>query len=196
VTLPYPHDSFPAGLAPPTIPDLPSTFRYLDPAAILAFRTPLQEHPPAADTKAAGILSAFGIMFALLSSYERGIVARELETPGIYRVIVLLFLVGFALVSCGAIVQAIRTIFPRFPASTPSLAYFGDIARMTREEYIDRVMNLSHEQALEAILVYNHNVSAICIEKFGHLKRGVRLLRIAFLWWLALLFVINFRAIH
>ena len=199
MTPPPPPDPAPApsGLAPPTLPDVPPTFRHLDPAAILAFRTPLQEHPPAADTKAAGILSAFGIMFALLSNYERGVVARELETPGGYRVVLLIFLIGFAALSCGAIVQAIRTIFPRFPAAKPSLAYFGDIAKLTREQYVDKVMSLTHEEALEAILVYNHNVSSICIEKFGHLRRGVNLLRIAFGWWLALILVINLlRAAH
>ena len=56
-------------LAPPTLPDQVATFRHLDPAAALAFRTPLQEHPPAADTKAAAILTAMGIMLTLLARY-------------------------------------------------------------------------------------------------------------------------------
>lgn len=180
-------------LAPPTLPDHPATYRAIDPAAVLAFRTPLQEHPPAADTKAAGILSAFGIMFALLARYG-GLLTRRLEQPGVEMAVVLVLLVGFAVLSSGAIVQSFRTIFPRFPDSPPSLAYFGDIAKLSREEYIRRVTGLSHDEALEEILVYNYTVSAICVDKFYHLRRGVRLLRAAFACWLALIVLVNVRA--
>ena len=44
-------------IAPPLLPDHPPMFRHLDPAAALAFRTPLQEHPAAADTKATGAIA-------------------------------------------------------------------------------------------------------------------------------------------
>jgi hypothetical protein len=59
-------------IAPPLLPDHPPMFRHLDPAAALAFRTPLQEHPPAADTKATATLTALGIMFPLLAKFEGG----------------------------------------------------------------------------------------------------------------------------
>ena len=41
--------------------------RHLDPAAALAYRTPVQEHLLSADGKAAGMLTLLGIMFTVLA---------------------------------------------------------------------------------------------------------------------------------
>jgi hypothetical protein len=179
-------------MAAPTLPDHPAAFRHLDPAAALAFRTPLQEHPPAADTKAAGLLSAFGIMFTVLARYGADL-SKHLRAPGLEKWVVLLLLLAFGLLSLGAIVQAFRTITPRFPPAPPSLAFFMDIARMPREEYVRRVAEMSQDEALEQILFYNHTLATICVQKFSHLKKGVRLLRGAFGVWLVVIILINLR---
>jgi hypothetical protein len=181
-----------AELAPATLPDQVVTFRHLDPAAALAFRTPLQEHAPAADTKAAAILTALGIMLTLLARYGMHL-TELLLGRGSERVLLVALLVGFAGPGLVAIIQAFRTISPRFPPSPPSLAFFGDIARLTREEYVDRVGAMSHEEALEQILIYNHTLAKICVDKFHHLGRGVRMFRWAFACWLALIILVNLR---
>jgi hypothetical protein len=179
-------------LAPATLPDQVATFRHLDPAAALAFRTPLQEHAPAADTKAAAILTALGIMLTLLARY--GVHLTEmLLGRGSEKLLLLALLLGFAGPGLVAVIQAFRTISPRFPPGPPSLAFFGDIARLTREEYVDRVGSISHEEALEQILIYNHTLAKICVEKFRHLGRGVRMFRWAFACWLALIILVNLR---
>jgi hypothetical protein len=182
----------PAAVGPPTLPDQVATFRHLDPAAALAFRTPLQEHPPAADTKAAAILTGLGIMFALLAKYGTHL-SSMLTGRGLEKFLLAGLLLAFAVASMGAILQAFRTISPRFPSAKPSLAFFGDIARLSREEYVARVSSISHEEALDQILTYNHTLATICVEKFKHLGRGVRLLRVAFACWLVLIVLINLR---
>jgi hypothetical protein len=181
-------------LAPPTLPDHPATFRYLDPAAALAFRTPLQEHAPAADTKAAALLTAFGIMCTLLARYGPHL-AEMIEGPGLEKWLLVALLLGFAATALGAVVEALHTLSPRFPAAPPSLAFFGDIAKLRREEYLARVEALTHEEALEHILGYNHTLATICVEKFRHLRRAVRLFRAAFACWVALMILVNLRVL-
>jgi Family of unknown function (DUF5706) len=188
--------SFPseAELGPPTLPDQVATFRHLDPAAALAFRTPLQEHPPAADTKACAILTALGIMFTMLAKY--GIHLLEMLTGrGFEKFLLVVLLLTFAVTALWAVYQAFRTISPRFPNALPSLAFFVDIARLSREEYVRRVGAISHEEALEQILTYNHNLATICVEKFRHLGQGVRLFRIAFGAWIALIVLVNLKVL-
>jgi hypothetical protein len=181
-----------AEMAPATLPDQVATFRDLDPAAALAFRTPLQEHAPAADTKAAAVLTALGIMLTLLARYGTHL-TEMLMGRGSEKLLLVALLIGFAGPGLVAIVQAFRTISPRFPPSPPSLAFFGDIARLTREEYVGRVGAISHEEALEQILIYNHTLARICVEKFRHLGRGVRMFRWAFACWLLLIILVNLR---
>ena len=52
---------------------------------------------------------------------------------------------------------------------------------------------LSQEEAIEQILLYNHTLATICVQKFYHLKKGVSLLRGAFGVWLVLIILINLR---
>jgi hypothetical protein len=184
--------STPDELAAPTLPDQVATFRSLDPAAALAFRTPLQEHAPAADTKAAAILTALGIMLTLLARYGTHL-TDILLGKGYEKFLLIALLLGFAGPALGAILQAFRTISPRFPQAPPSLAFFGDIARLSRDEYLTRVGTISHDEALEHILTYNHTLATICVDKFRHLGRGVRLFRSAFGCWLTLVVLVNLR---
>jgi Family of unknown function (DUF5706) len=177
-------------LGPPTLPDQVATFRHLDPAAALAFRTPLQEHPPAADTKAAAILTGLGIMFTMLAKYGTHLL-EMLTGRGLEKILLVVLLVVFAISSLWAIYQAFRTISPRFPHPSTSLAFFGDIAKLSREEYVQRVATISHAEALEQILAYNHTLATICVEKFRHLGKGVKLFRVAFGAWLALIVLVN-----
>ena len=178
-------DAGPA-IAPPILPDHPPTFRHLDPAAALAFRTPLQEHPPAADTKASATLTALGIMFPLLAKFDR-MLSHLLAGHSVVAVATSALLIGFAVMSVGVVVQAFRTLSPRFPKASPSLAFFRDIAVFGREEYIAKVQSLTHEEALYQMCSYNHNLSIICVEKFRQLHWAIRLFQGAFACWFVLM---------
>ncbi len=124
-------DAGPA-IAPPILPDHPPTFRHLDPAAALAFRTPLQEHPPAADTNASATLTALGIMFPLLARFERTL-SNLLAGHNAVAVATFALLIGFAVLSVGVVMQAFRTFSPRSSKTSPSLAFFRDIAGFGRD---------------------------------------------------------------
>src|SRR5687768_11547270 len=107
---------------PVVLPDRVPTVRYLDPAAALAFRTPIHEH----------VLGRFGRALADL-----------VHAGGPLRFAWSALVLRFAGLSLAAVVQAFRTISPRFPKAPPSLAFFGDIARLSREEYVAKVASLS-----------------------------------------------------
>src|SRR4028119_90704 len=96
---------------------------------------------------------------------------------GLEKWLVLALLAAFAGLGAGAIVQAFRTISPRFPPAPPSLAFFGDIARLSRDEYVARVEGLSHAESLEQMLIYNHTLGTICVAKFTALRPAIRLFR-------------------
>ena len=169
--------------------------RHLDPAAALAFRTPLQEHFLSADGKAAGILTLLGIMFTTLARFGPYLGDALHAGPAI-RAVCLLLLAGFAACALGTVVQAFRTISPRFPKVPPSLAFFADIARLSRDEYVRSVEALTPDAALDQMLAYNHTAATICVAKFRQLRPGLRLFEIAALCWLLLLIILAYRAMR
>ena len=92
--------------------------------------------------------------------------------------------------------QSFRTISPRFPKTPPSLAFFGDIARLSRDEYVRRMRELSPETALEQILIYNHTSSLILVSKFRQLALGLRFFRLSASCWVVLVVVVAWRLLH
>jgi hypothetical protein len=180
---------------PSVLPDqLPVPGR-LDPVASLAFRTPLGDHPLSADGKAAAILTLLGLMFSIIGRYA-GNVGVMIKSQDWHRPAVLALLGCFALCAFAAVLQAFRTITPRFPKVAESLAFFGDIARLSREEYVRRVEGLTAEQALDQILLYNHTASTILVEKFTQLRRGIRFFQFASVLWVVLMALIGWEGLR
>jgi hypothetical protein len=164
----------------------------LDPAAALAFRTPLHEHVLSADGKAAGVITLLGMMFTVLARFATQL--SDLMNPGALRYFFLGLILGFAGCALCAVVQSFRTISPRFPKAPPSLAFFGDIARLSREDYVARVEALTPDEALRQMLNYNHTASRICIEKLRQLKLGLRTFQWAAACWILLVVVLVVKA--
>ncbi|HEV8604831.1 MAG TPA: Pycsar system effector family protein [Tepidisphaeraceae bacterium] len=177
------------------LPDQPPIAGDLDPAAALACRTPVQEHALSADGKAAGVLTLLGIMFTILGRFA-GDLGMILRTGGWLRVGMFVLVGVFAVLALATVLQAFRTISPRFPKALPSLAFFGDIAKLSREEYIARVEAMAPQEALEQMLRYNHTVSMICVEKFRQLRWAFRLFQWTFLCWLMLVIVLGMKVLH
>ena len=185
-----------AQLGEPIFPDRLPAPRHLDPATALAFRTPLQEHVLSADGKAAGILTLLGMMFTVLARFggQLSDLVQERQGPARYLWAAILF--SFAAMSLGAVVQAFRTISPRFPKAPPSLAFFGDIARLSREEYVSKVEALSADEALKQMLAYNHTGSRICVEKLRQLRRAILFFEFAALAWFIITAVLGIRVFY
>ena len=159
------------------------------PGTVLGYRTPLEQHPLSADGKATTLLTLVGLMFTILGRFSP-ILSKQIQNPGWERPIALLLLFLFAAAAFGVVAQSFRTILPRFPKAPPSLAFFGDIARLSRDEYIQRVEGLSSREALEQMLSYNHTSSLISVEKFKQLKLAVRIFQATLIAWGALLALI------
>jgi hypothetical protein len=164
----------------------------LDAAATLAFQTPLQEHPPAADGKAGALLTMIGLMFSLLAG-QAVLIIRIVEDGGIEKYLLSISVMGFALMALMTIIESFRTIAPRFPKAPPSLAFFADIASLSREEYIRRVEAMTPDEALDQILQYNHTLAGICVVKFGRLRIAIHLCQAASGFWLSSIILIAIR---
>lgn len=174
------------------LPDRLPMPRHLDPAAALAFRTPLHEHVLSADGKAAGVITLLGMMFTVIARFGSQ-VSDLVQAPGVLRYAGSALVIGFAALSLCAVVQSFRTITPRFPKAPPSLAFFGDIAALSREQYLARVQSLSADEALQQMLSYNHTASLICLEKVRQLRRGMRFFEIAAGCWAVLVVILVLR---
>ena len=178
---------------PAILPDRVPVPARLDPAAALAFRTPLHEHVLSADGKAAGVITLLGMMFTVLAKFG-GQVSEMLQNPGAMRYAGSAVVLGFAGLALAAVVQAFRTISPRFPKAPPSLAFFGDIARLSRQDYLARVESMTADEALEQMLSYNHTASLICVEKQRQLRWAMRFFEGAAAAWAVLVVVLVMRA--
>jgi hypothetical protein len=152
----------------------------------------LHEHVLSADGKAAGVLTMLGMMFTVLARFGAPLAAL-IQGDGVLRYLCSALVLSFAGLSLGAVIQSFRTISPRFPKAPPSLAFFGDIARLSREEYIRRVESLSANEALQQMLAYNHTGSQICVQKSVQLRRGMRFFEGAAACWAVLVAVLVIR---
>jgi hypothetical protein len=188
------NSTLPPDLASPALPHVPAIPHRLDAAASLAFQTPLQEHSPAADGKAGALLTLVGLMFSVLAGQSNHLWAI-LGTPGFQKIVLLGSLLGFGLLALATVIESFRTIAPRFPAAPESLAFFADIARLSRDEYIRRVEAMTPDDALEQILRYNHTLAGICVLKFTRLRIAIRLCRPAFACWLIAMTLISFKVV-
>jgi hypothetical protein len=166
--------------------------RHLDPAAALAFRTPLDQHVLSADGKAAGVITLLGMMFTVLARFSSRL-SDLVQNPGPLRYVFLALILGFGILALCAVVQAFRTISPRFPKAPPSLAFFGDIARLSRDEYVARMESLTPDEALQQMLSYNHTASRICVDKLRQLRLGLRCFEWAAGCWVLLVAVLVVR---
>jgi hypothetical protein len=166
------------------------------PAATLVYLTPVGEFIHSADAKAGTILAVLGIMFTLLARFGAWLDAMIRGEHRMLTVLTLALLGGFAAASLGAVIQSFRTISPRFPKATPSLAFFGDIARLTPEEYLRRATSLGVGQALDERLKYNHTGARIILLKFAQLRWALRLFATAAVCWLLLVGLLACRAFY
>jgi hypothetical protein len=168
-------------------------------AATLACRAPIGSETMGADGKAAIVLSLLGIMFTVLARFgsELATILRHGFTgTGVFRVLCALALLGFAGFALCAVVQAFRTIVPRFRKDKPSLAFFAEIAGMEREAYFAKVEGMSMKDALDEILRYNHTAATICAEKFTQLGRALRCFEAAGACWLVLVLMLVFKSLQ
>ena len=177
----------------PLLPDRLPVPPHLDPAAALAFRTPLHEHVLSADGKAAGVITLLGMMFTVLARFAGPLSDIVQGSPALSRYAASALVLGFAALSLGAVIQSFRTISPRFPKAPPSLAFFGDIAQLSREEYVARLEALGPEDALRQKLSYNHTGSLICVQKVRQLRWAMRFFELAAGCWLLLVVVVLVR---
>jgi hypothetical protein len=166
-----------------------------DAAATLACRTSIGSETLGADGKAACVLTLLGIMFTVLARFgpELGAVLRG---GGFARAACGVLLAGFAGYALCAVVQAFRTISPRFRKDKPSLAFFAEVARLDREEYFELVESMTMRDAVGQILLYNHTASKICAEKYRQLRRALRCFEGAAGCWVLLLIILVLKSLH
>ena len=175
-----------ANAAPPASPDAPA-------AATLVYLTPVGDFIHSADAKAGTVLAVLGIMFTLLARFGPWL-DEMIRGAGVVRVGTVVLLAGFAGGALGAVIQAFRTISPRFPSAPPSLAFFGDIARLAPDEYVTRATGLGAAEALAERLKYNHTGSRIILAKFRQLRWALRFFAAAAVCWLLLVALLVLRA--
>lgn len=185
--------SEPDGNAAPATPDPAPAPPDAPPSATLVYLTPIGDFIHSADAKAGTILAVLGIMLTLLARFGSWL-DEMVRGSGLVQVSTVALLVGFAGAALGAVIQAFRTISPRFPPAPPSLAFFGDIAKLSAEEYVNRATGLGAADALAERLKYNHTGSRIILLKFRQLRWALRFFELAAVCWLLLVAMLSLKA--
>jgi len=168
-------------------------------AATLACRAAVGGETAGADGKAASVLTLLGIMFTVLARFGPELAAALRGRPdgsGVIRVTCAALLLGFIVAALCAVVQAFRTISPRFRKDKPSLAFFAEIASLDRDEYVRRVESMTMPDAVNQILLYNHTAARICAEKYRQLRRAFRCFEAAAACWVILAVILVVRCLH
>lgn len=158
--------------------------------ARLAYFTPVREYPPMGDRKAAMLLGANGLMVSVLLLFS-GPIGGIVQGPYPWEarlVVVVLAPLAVLLVLGGWF--AFRALTRPIPPMPPSLAYFPDIAALTREEYRRRVLALDHRRALRDMLHYNYSLAVLSVQRFRLVERSFFCSRATFELWIVLLLMI------
>jgi hypothetical protein len=163
------------------------------PCATLVYLTPIGEFVHSADGKTGTILAVLGLMFTLLARFGSWL-EMMFRVGNWVEMIATAVLVGaFAFASLAAVVQAFRTISPRFPKSSPSLAFFSDISRLSSEQYQADTARLGVGQALAERLKYNHAGARIILLKMQQLWWMFRWFEVAAVCWMALAMLLGWK---
>ena len=159
----------------------------------LALYTPVREYPPLGDRKAVAVLGTNGLMLtvALFFSGAINAVVEGDDRFGLGRYVTVIALVPFGCGMLWGTWAAFRALTLPMPTMPETLALFGDIARLDREEYRRRVMDVGYRDALRAMLHYNYSLAALSASKFRLLNRAILCSKIMFPLWMAVLLVLT-----
>jgi hypothetical protein len=159
--------------------------------ARLAYFTPVREYPPLGDRKAAVLLGANGLMVSVLLFFS-GPIGRIVEGPSAWKAwLVILVLGPLAILLLLGAWYAFRALTRPIPPMPPSLAYFPDIAALTREEYRRRILALDHRRAVRDMLHYNYSLAVLSVQRFRLVERSLFCSRATFELWIALLLMVT-----
>jgi hypothetical protein len=114
-------------------------------------------------------------------------IGKLLDRSSSLRFLILALLLAMAGSALWSIMCAFRTISPRFVKTEHSLAFWGDVAALPREEYIRRVSSLTTEEAMKEILTYNHALSSIIVRKHARLRPCLKWFKVSLILWLILM---------
>lgn len=164
----------------PSAPDRPAY-------AGLVLYTQVRTYPTVADQKAVALLAAAGLMVSVLIFLSEPL-GTVMSGPGVSRALLAMAaLPPLVALLVTAVWHATRCLFLAAPAMPPTLAFYADIARGEREEYLAAMRSLGYGRALRELLTFHHAVALLCVTKFRSVERGITCLRLAFFLWLLLL---------
>ena len=159
----------------------------------LALYAPVREYPPLGDRKALAVLATNGLMLtvALFFSAAINAMVEGDDRFGFGRYVTVIALVPFGVGMFWGTWAAFRALTLPMPKMPETLALFGDIARLDREEYRRRVLAVDYADALRAMLHYNYSLATLSASKFRLLNRAILCSKIMFPLWMALLLVLT-----
>lgn len=139
-----------------------------------------------ADSKAAPIL-ALQVTLAAASVAQTGQLKSLLDPREAGAA---LFVVGIALAavylgaSVVSLALAIQVFVPKTPLAGRSVAYFEDITRMSRAEFIALADSMSEAEIIDDLLAQVHAVSGIASQKFARVRLALYATAVALGAWL------------
>ncbi|MBI5803145.1 hypothetical protein HY448_00455 [Candidatus Pacearchaeota archaeon] len=139
-----------------------------------------------ADTKAAWTFSVIGVSTAALVSR----ISKLDLVDWMIKSKVILMIIAFGLIVF-SVKNVVHVIYPRVrEGSKLGLFYFKDITSQKKEEYAEKISNLSEQRILKDLSLQAHALSGIVDEKFKTLRIAIVSTIITLLWVVIVLFFI------
>lgn len=174
----------------PPHPHAPTSFHG---AARLAYFSPINQQPGAADRKAAFLLATTGLILTTLLSFFGPIldILNGQRGHAAAAPILLALLIGLAaLLLAASCLSYLAFVLIGPPPPDGTLCVIDQIAALSAEEYARRMRALDHAAAMEAVLHVNYGAAVQGAEKFRLVNRALACMRLALPMWMLILLLI------
>ncbi len=138
------------------------------------------------DTKASIVIAAIGVLISetVTSDFLIGNVPSIIKNIIPYSsqgkcccvllsIVMLLSLIASLICIMRSFYYAIETVRARIDGPNNSIIFFGDIAKLSKDDYINKVTNLDDKSYEADKLTQIHTCAKICKEKFIHYNKSV-----------------------
>lgn len=137
----------------------------------------------AADHKFSPIIPTTAAILAISATLLR------VATPTIYSHLIL---IGVALVAVAIIIVSLHATLPVLTSRKPSLIFFGDAAKMRRDDYVEQLIGLSDEELCRQLAEQAHANGVVAAARFRAASWCNILLSILLLLFIAFFLTLTF----
>jgi Pycsar effector protein len=146
------------------------------------------------DTKAQLVLAADTILVVILTSIDKSIVTGILNnTAPLINKLTSILIISMFIALIISIYYTLLVIKPEFRSrqKRPSRLYFGSIAQLGEEEFVEKFLNQSSHDVVTSVLGQVYAKSQVAERKFIVIRNSLNFLFVALILWAVVQFILT-----